>query len=72
MFDFISDQVLEFCQEYGLILLIHIPRAKRLRDRRNIEELKEMGRRYPNIKIVLAHAGRSYCYSDIKDSIMII
>ncbi|MCG9478582.1 MAG: amidohydrolase [Actinomycetia bacterium] len=69
MFDFISDQVLEFCQEYGLILLIHIPRAGRLRDRRNIEELKEMGSRYSNIKIVLAHAGRSYCYSDIKDSI---
>ncbi len=69
IFDFISKKVLEFCQEYSLILLIHIPRAGRLNDRRNIEEIKDIGKKYPNIKIVLAHAGRSYCYSDIKDSI---
>ncbi len=69
MFDFISKKVFEFSQEYGLIILIHIPRAGRLNDRRNIEEIKAIGRKYPNIKIILAHAGRSYCYSDIKDSI---
>jgi len=69
IFDFISKKVFEFSQEYGLILLIHIPRAGRLNDRRNIEELKTISKKYPNIKIVLAHAGRSYCYSDIKDSI---
>jgi len=69
MFDFISKKVFEFSQEYGLILLIHIPRAGRLNDRRNIEEIKAIGRKYPNIVIILAHAGRSYCYSDIKDSI---
>ncbi len=69
MFDFISKKVLEFSDEYGLILLIHIPRKDRLNDRRNIEEIKAIGKKYPNIKIVLAHAGRSYCYSDIKDSV---
>jgi uncharacterized protein len=69
MFDFISKTVFEFCQEYGLILLIHIPRAGRLNDRRNIEEIKSIGKRYPNIKIILAHAGRSYCYSDINESV---
>lgn len=69
IFDFISKKVLEFCQEYSLILLIHIPRAGRLNDRRNIEEIKIIGKKYPNIKVILAHAGRSYCYGDIKDSI---
>lgn len=69
IFDFISKKVLEFCQDYGLILLIHLPRKDRLNDRRNIEEIKAIGEKYPNIKIVLAHAGRSYCFSDIKDSI---
>jgi len=69
IFDFISEKVLEFCQEYGLILLIHIPRKDRLNDKRNIEEIKTIGKKCPNIKIILAHAGRSYCYSDIKDSI---
>ena len=69
IFDFISEAVLEFCQEYSLILLIHIPRKGRLNDKRNIEEIKAIGKRYPEVKIILAHAGRSYCYSDIKDSI---
>lgn len=69
IFDFISETVLEFCQEYGLILLIHIPRKGRLNDKRNIEDIKVIGKRYPKVKIILAHAGRSYCYSDIKDSI---
>jgi uncharacterized protein len=69
MFDFISKEVFEFSQENGLIILIHIPRAGRLNDKRNIEEIKEISKRYPDIKIVLAHAGRSYCYSDIKNSV---
>lgn len=69
IFDFISKKVLEFCQDYSLILLIHIPRAGRLNDRRNIEEIRTIGKKYPNIKIILAHAGRSYCFNDIKDSI---
>jgi len=69
IFDFISDVVFGFCQEHSLILLIHIPRKGRLNDKRNIEEIKTIGERYPKIKIILAHAGRSYCYSDIKDSI---
>ena len=69
IFDFISKKVLEFSQKHKLIVLIHIPRKDRLNDKRNIEEIQEISREYPDIKIVLAHAGRSYCYSDIKDSI---
>ncbi|MBC7333524.1 MAG: amidohydrolase family protein [Actinobacteria bacterium] len=69
IFDFVSKKVLEFSNEYGLILLLHIPRKGRLNDRRNIEEIRSIAKSYPDIKIVLAHAGRSYCYSDIKESI---
>lgn len=69
IFDFVSSNVLEFSEEYGLILLLHIPRKDRLNDKRNIEEIRTIGTKYPNIKIILAHAGRSYCHSDIKDSI---
>jgi uncharacterized protein len=68
-FDFISPQILEFADAYGLVLLIHIPRKGRLRDKQNIEELGKISRDYKNIKIILAHAGRSYCFEDIKDSI---
>ncbi|MHB1336745.1 MAG: amidohydrolase family protein [Candidatus Humimicrobiaceae bacterium] len=69
MFDFISKEVLEFSNEYSLILLIHIPRKGRLNDKRNIEELITIGKKYKNIKVILAHAGRSYCYEDIRNSI---
>ncbi len=69
LFDFISKKVLDFSEEHGLILLIHLPRKGRLNDQRNIEEIRSMAKQYPNIKIILAHAGRSYCYYDIKDSI---
>jgi uncharacterized protein len=69
IFDFISKKVLEFSNEYGLLLLIHLPREERLRSKKNIEEIKSISKRYPNIKIILAHAGRSYCYWDIKDAI---
>ncbi|MCL4378051.1 MAG: amidohydrolase family protein, partial [Actinobacteria bacterium] len=72
MFDFISKKVLEFSNEYGLILLIHIPRKGRLSNKRNIEELRKIGEKYKNIKIILAHAGRSYCYEDIWSGIQYI
>jgi len=69
IFDFVSKNVLEFCHEFGLILQLHIPRKERLNDKRNIQEIESIGKKYPRIKIVLAHAGRSYCYNDIKYSI---
>jgi len=69
IFDFISKEVLEFSNNYGLIMLIHLPRKGRLNDKRNIEELKKISEKYKNIKVILAHAGRSYCYEDIKNSI---
>ncbi|MHB8279229.1 MAG: amidohydrolase family protein [Candidatus Humimicrobiaceae bacterium] len=69
IFDFVSRNVLEFSEEYGLILLLHIPGKDRLNDKRNIEEIRTIGTKYPNIKIILAHAGRSYCYEDIRESI---
>ena len=69
IFDFVSKKVLEFSNEYSLILILHIPRKERLNDKRNIEEIQAIVKNYPDIKIVIAHAGRSYCYSDINDSI---
>jgi uncharacterized protein len=67
--DYISKKTLEFSHENGLILLLHIPKKERLNNKKNIWEITEIAKKYPRIKIVLAHAGRSYCYNDIKDSI---
>ena len=69
IFDFVPQIVLEFSNQYGLILLIHLPRKGRLNDKRNIWELDKISEKYPDIKVVLAHAGRSYCFEDIRQSI---
>jgi uncharacterized protein len=69
LFDFISESVLDFSNTYGLFILIHLPRKERLNSKANIEEIRTISKKYPAIKIILAHAGRSYCYWDIKDSI---
>ena len=69
IFDFVPEVVLDFAEAHCLIILIHLPRKGRLADKSNIGELLEISGKYPNIKIILAHAGRSYCCEDIKQSI---
>jgi uncharacterized protein len=39
---------------------LHVPRAGRLADPRNIAEVQEIRRRYPAIILVIAHLGRCY------------
>jgi uncharacterized protein len=69
IFDFVPKIIFDFANRYGLIILLHLPRKGRLSDKRNIRELDKISEKYPNVKIILAHAGRSYCYEDIKHSI---
>lgn len=60
IFDFVPHQHLELLDELGTWLTLHLPRAQRLADRANIEEILEIRRRYPNVVLVIAHLGRSY------------
>jgi hypothetical protein len=39
---------------------LHVPRAGRLGDARNIAEIKEIRRCYPRVVLVIAHLGRCY------------
>jgi len=55
--------------ELGLMVMLHIPRARRLADRQNIADLQRLSEECPNAKIILAHLGRSYCSWVIRDSI---
>ncbi|MBM4083030.1 MAG: hypothetical protein FJ278_25200, partial [Planctomycetes bacterium] len=61
IFDFLPHGHLQVADELSLIVLLHIPRRERLRDPRNIEEIKLIANRYPRVKLVIAHVGRSYC-----------
>ncbi len=44
--------------------MLHIPRNDRLRDPVNIAQIMEIDRKYPNVKLIVAHVGRAYTRED--------
>ncbi|MHB0876701.1 MAG: amidohydrolase family protein [Anaerolineae bacterium] len=61
VFDYLPHAHLEVAQQMGLCVILHLPRAGRLADPANVAELHEIDRRYPRLKLVVAHVGRAYC-----------
>lgn len=55
--------------ELGLMVMLHVPRPRRLADPDNVSDIQWISRECPEAKIILAHLGRSYCSWVIKDSI---
>ena len=68
IFDFIPHHQLEILDTGGKILLLHIPRSGRLRDIVNLSQMLEIERKYPGIKLIIAHVGRAYCIEDVGDA----
>ena len=58
--------------EVGGIVMLHIPRAGRLRDPVNLAQLVEIDRKYPRAKVIVAHVGRAYCPEDIGEAMSIL
>ncbi len=58
--DFLLPPQLEVANEYGLIIMLHIPRNGRLADPDNLADIKMIARKYPRAQIILAHAGRAF------------
>jgi predicted TIM-barrel fold metal-dependent hydrolase len=58
--DFLTDAMLEVANTYGLLVMLHVPREKRIADPDNITDLLYISKYYPKAKIILAHAGRAY------------
>lgn len=69
IFDFLPKQHLAVANKLGLIVMLHIPKVKRLNDRKNLDDIINICSSYPNIKLILAHAGRSYCIFDLENNI---
>ncbi len=67
--DFLNTNVLEYADSNEMLILLHLPRKRRLADKNNIFELKEITKKYKKIKLILAHSGRSYCLCDIENAI---
>jgi len=60
IFDFLPHHVLEVVDDHHAWLTLHVPKAARLGHPDNIREIREIRRRYPNIRLVVAHLGRCY------------
>ena len=60
IFSFLPHHQLEVLQERGGWVTLHVPKADRLGHPDNIREVQEIRKRYPDIKLVIAHLGRSY------------
>jgi predicted TIM-barrel fold metal-dependent hydrolase len=72
IYDFLPRHQLEVLDHHGWIVLLHIPRSARLRDPVNLSQMLEIERTYPNIKLVIAHAGRAYCPEDVGDAFTVL
>lgn len=68
IFDFLPHHHLELANKHGWIVMLHVARNARLRDKVNVAQLMEIEERYPNIKLVVAHIGRAYAKEDIGDA----
>lgn len=63
--DMLPAEQMELAQELGLLVMLHIPRARRLADPDNQREICALADRYPRVRIVLAHVGRAYYLSNV-------
>ena len=72
IFDFLPHHQLEVLDRHGWVVMLHIPRSTRLRDRVNLADMIEIDRRYPNARVIIAHAGRAYCPGDVGDAFTVL
>lgn len=68
IYDYLPKEHLEVADRNGWIVMLHIPRSGRLRDRVNLAQLLEIEKNYPNLRLVVAHVGRAYSRQDLGDA----
>ena len=69
IFDFLPHHQLELLDQRHAWLTLHVPKADRLGHPRNISQIKQIRREYPNIVVVIAHLGRSYTMPHARESL---
>jgi hypothetical protein len=66
IYDFLPREHLQVLNDAGGILMLHLPRAGRMADAKNIRESLEIAENYSAIKLIVAHIGRSFCLPTAK------
>jgi len=72
IYDFLPPHHLEVLNKHGWIVVLHIPRKGRLKDPVNLAQMLEIERKYPNVKLIIAHVGRAYCPEDVGNAFEIL
>ncbi len=60
IFEFLPHRQLEVLQQRRACVVLHVPKAARLGHPENIAEIKQIRRQYPQVRLIIAHLGRSY------------
>ena len=70
IFDFLPHHQLEVLNDRRSWVTLHVPHADRLGHPDNIREIQEIRRRYPDVKLVVAHFGRSYTLPHAEEGLL--
>ncbi len=69
IFDFLPHHQLELLSGRRAWVTLHVPKRDRLGHPDNIRQIREIGERYPNVQLVIAHLGRSYTLPHAEESL---
>ena len=70
IFDFLPHHQLEVLNEHKAWVTMHVPKADRLGHPENQRDIKEIRKKYPDIKLVIAHFGRCYTKPHAEEGIL--
>ena len=69
IFDFMTRGQFALAEKLGMLVMMHLPRAGRMPDDRNVAELKEIRNEFPKLKLCIAHFGRCFTPYHISQAI---
>lgn len=70
IFDYLPHPQLEVLDHYCSWVTLHVPKADRLGHPENLREIHEIRRKYPHIKLVIAHLGRCYTEPHAREGLL--
>lgn len=70
IYDFLPPHQLAELDARGAWVTLHVPKAERLGHPDNLREVREIRARYPDIKLVIAHFGRSYTEPHAREGLL--
>jgi len=70
--DFFPPHQLAVHNRHGWAVMLHIPREGRLQDPVNLQQMLEIEREYPRLKLIIAHVGRAYCDHDVGNAFEVL